>query len=975
MHRKRFFRGLLSMVLTVTLVLTLLPCPAWAEEVDTVSAETTIATEPPETTIQEETEARTPMTICEVKALPAGTEALFFRGTLVYSGNGVTVIQDDTAGICLNLQNGEQAPAGTVFEVTGTRIESGIKVTSMEEVNTVEDLSCREAAPENLEDCIRVELKNVDSSNDCLILGGETLTLFLPESVTLEEHCKVAVRGVKVGTCFYADWAEAARETADQEQENDQTQDLQKPKLEPPKIALSSSGEAVFLTSQEENVTLFYSLSYDGENYGEYREYPAGGIPIAAGETAVYIRAYGKKEGFLPSEEAEAYFAREADQTEGSSPEESAPEDAGQLNVYFGQLHTHTALSDGTGTVEEAFDGAIREGMDFFAITDHSEFFDNAMWEAGRAAGAKATTKDFVGIFGYEMTWKDPQYGHVNAFFTDSWESRDQLPAPEQFYEALSGEPRAICQINHQEAANDFLTRYVPKQDGKIMLMEVEGESGQKWYDRALSLGWHVAPANNQGRTGILAYGLTEDSLYDALKNRRVYATTDSDLEILYHINGEPMGSVIRGPAREITVSLGDPSDSPKDASGTLEVIGLVDGKSQTITSQPVYTAGEKVTIKLDVESPYYYLRVTQRDNDVAVTAPIWVEQTGDRVSAEWILPERDPIQGETAALALKVTNNESSDFKVNSVTCYLDGEPLQYGSALRDVRAFGEEDYEFNITCSEPGAITARAVISGTICGNTCSVEKSVTLYFQPRESAPLKSIREVRQGETGQLYRIQGYVTAGTSNPNNTFPGMLYLQDETGGIAVADFWEEGIQLGTGLEITGCRGEDNGNLVLNYVSHEQKQTYYNYEPKALYNSTAMDYKTYGGQLLQVEGTVQYLNRTNGGRGISRFTLKDTQGAVATVVIEEGITAAACGENRLSAKVKAGKQVRAIGILHMENGNPVIRVRNCEEVVTVDALADASNPKTREKIYLAGGLLAFSLSGLMGLYLIWRKQT
>jgi len=45
-------------------------------------------------------------------------------------------------------------------------------------------------------------------------------------------------------------------------------------------------------------------------------------------------------------------------------------------NLYFGQLHAHTADSDGVGTVAEAYVQAKMAGMDFFAVTDHSDSFD-----------------------------------------------------------------------------------------------------------------------------------------------------------------------------------------------------------------------------------------------------------------------------------------------------------------------------------------------------------------------------------------------------------------------------------------------------------------------------------------------------------------------------------------------------------------------------------------------------------------------
>ena len=44
----------------------------------------------------------------------------------------------------------------------------------------------------------------------------------------------------------------------------------------------------------------------------------------------------------------------------------------GDYELYFGQLHAHTNLSDGTGTVAQAFDHASKvANLDFLALTDH----------------------------------------------------------------------------------------------------------------------------------------------------------------------------------------------------------------------------------------------------------------------------------------------------------------------------------------------------------------------------------------------------------------------------------------------------------------------------------------------------------------------------------------------------------------------------------------------------------------------------
>ena len=108
-------------------------------------------------------------------------------------------------------------------------------------------------------------------------------------------------------------------------------------------------------------------------------------------------------------------------------------------NIYFGQLHSHTNYSDGAGTAEEAFKHASTsaEQVEFMAVTDHSNSFDNAdsanildgtmseEWNEGHVLAKKYTTDKFVGLFGYEMTWSNG-LGHMNTFNTNGFQSRTQ---------------------------------------------------------------------------------------------------------------------------------------------------------------------------------------------------------------------------------------------------------------------------------------------------------------------------------------------------------------------------------------------------------------------------------------------------------------------------------------------------------------------------------------------------------------------
>ena len=193
-----------------------------------------------------------------------------------------------------------------------------------------------------------------------------------------------------------------------------------------------------------------------------------------------------------------------------------------------------------------------------------------------------------------------------------------------------------------------------------------------------------------------------------------------------------------------------------------------------------------------------------------------------------------------------------------------------------------------------------------------------------------------------------MRGFVTAGTSNPYNTFDNSIYLQDDTGGIAVMDFTMEGIQLGTPMEVEGILRSSGGNLALAMTDYEiLEEDYYRYVPTTLAHEVAMDYETHGGQLLQVEGHVVSLTTTPDKLGVSRFTIRDASGDLATVVVEENIGSGAYGTNELTTEVKNSRCVRAMGLLHIdEYGKTVLRVRNCDEVAYVPPRSDPSNPKT-----------------------------
>ena len=398
-----------------------------------------------------------------------------------------------------------------------------------------------------------------------------------------------------------------------------------------------------------------------------------------------------------------------------------APVTLDGYQLYFGQLHAHTNISDGAGSVTEAFQHASQvENLDFLAVTDHSNSFDSEgnsqvdlgtdltnvsdEWKQGHEAAAAVTGKDFVGLYGFEMTWSDG-FGHINTFNTPGFESRSNsefgnksgsTEGYQNYYDKLVEVGSSLSQFNHPGTTfGDFqdFAFYDPQVDQRITLIEVgngEGAIGSsgyfpsyEYYTRALDKGWHVAPTNNQdnhkgnwgdsntARSVVLASDLTEAGIYDAIRNYRVYATEDNDLSILYALNGNAMGSILSKQENGVTLTaqITDPTDT---ADMKVEVIvngGLV------LDSQTLTDGKDTVTFTFDSNDySYYYLRVTQADQNIAVTAPVW---TGEGVNAGISKTECDTalvVKGEEVTISSELYNNAGSDMTVESLTFSVDG-------------------------------------------------------------------------------------------------------------------------------------------------------------------------------------------------------------------------------------------------------------------------------------------------------------
>ena len=433
-----------------------------------------------------------------------------------------------------------------------------------------------------------------------------------------------------------------------------------------------------------------------------------------------------------------------------------------QYQLYFGQLHSHTGeFSDGAGTLADGLSYVAglpeSENVDFVAFTDHSNYFDTqndpnpeaALYDVSQmSAESKAKWDTYtstinafnaqhagqiVALAGFEMTWSGGP-GHINTFNTPGIVSRNNATLNEKdndaglqaYYQLLSNEnlTNSISQLNHPgDTFGNFADfgYYDPIIDSRVYLVEVgngEGAIGEggyypsyEQYIMALDKGWHVAPTNNQdnhkGKWGnandardvVLAETFTEEAIYDAIRNYRVYSTEDKNLEIGYMVNDLPMGTIIETVPDKLSfeVTVMDPDDT--DSIAKVELI-VNSGKVAYTWDDPDELATGILSAELTPDYSYYYVRVTQADGDLVVTAPVWVGDSLMLGISGVSASTSTPVTGEAVSINTQLYNSEDSDALVKSVTYTTNGsQVLWVDTTTRTLTAGGTLDLTWDYT------------------------------------------------------------------------------------------------------------------------------------------------------------------------------------------------------------------------------------------------------------------------------------
>jgi hypothetical protein len=274
--------------------------------------------------------------------------------------------------------------------------------------------------------------------------------------------------------------------------------------------------------------------------------------------------------------------------------------------VFWGEIHTHTALSDGNGSPEDNF-AVARSHLDFWAMADHA--FDPEVFSANYPemkpngqllndhwAEVQALCREyeepgrFVPLLAYE--WTNYQYGHHNVYYLD-YDQPIRMPATlPELYEAVrgvdafviphhGGYPVGICGKDW-DYQDDDLSPFVElyslhgsseEPDGIRPLLTkaswmgpgAAGGSMQEGLARGYKLGIMASSDSHADHPGAYDNGLiavhtrelTREALWDAFRRRQIYGVTGDRIGLDFSLNGCPMGGVApAGGPRRLQISV-----------------------------------------------------------------------------------------------------------------------------------------------------------------------------------------------------------------------------------------------------------------------------------------------------------------------------------------------------------------------------------------------------------------------------------
>lgn len=330
--------------------------------------------------------------------------------------------------------------------------------------------------------------------------------------------------------------------------------------------------------------------------------------------------------------------------------------------ILRGDTHRHSAFS-GDGGADSQIEDSHRyaldaAGLDWFSNGDHDNGYNEYYWNlTQKYTDIFHLENHHTPVFGYERSCGFPD-GHRNVLFVqrgirilprmhyNKSDYTDRSPDTEMLYEYLN-EYNGIC-ISHTSATKTAGTDWrelntlhepvleiyqgermsaecitCPRFDGDIPYHPVN-EAGT--FRNALEKGHHLGVISSSDHKSthvsyamVYAEEFSREGIMKGLKNRSSYGATDNII-LDVKLDGHLMGSVISTDNRTLEIHVVG-TDEIK------EIVVIKDNVEHKIKHQKgnvINTTWEDKG-KIAEGQSYYYVRVLQKDGELAWSSPIWV--------------------------------------------------------------------------------------------------------------------------------------------------------------------------------------------------------------------------------------------------------------------------------------------------------------------------------------------------------------
>ncbi len=339
--------------------------------------------------------------------------------------------------------------------------------------------------------------------------------------------------------------------------------------------------------------------------------------------------------------------------------------DGETLKLYYGDLHEHTDVSVCNRTGDQSIDESYQSmrdicRYDFACATDHGYNINEYLWNyTAKLARSNEDLGRFLTFLAEEWTssieeysdkYPEGFYGHRNLILEDPywpwWYNSRDRSRPTELWKKLDEQGASYVHIPHQladtgnvpcdwdevdeksqpvaeifQARGSYEYEGAPRQAGRTLT----GAFIQDAWAKGVVIGIIASPdhGGGMGKAAVFAPELSRKAILDAIRKRHTYGTTAAKIFLDVRVEERLMGEKLtRNETRPVTIEVNAvcPAEIGRiDICRNNEFICTKEGESQRVR----FTFQD--TDPLTGPS-YYYVRVIQKDEEIAWSSPVWLQ-------------------------------------------------------------------------------------------------------------------------------------------------------------------------------------------------------------------------------------------------------------------------------------------------------------------------------------------------------------